>query len=123
MPREELIRLGLVAKDARVAAFPCFLTTDQHKNEAFDQARRESAKTAVHVEDELGVMAFMRAIIYKTYRSIDIKLMQLQRRETLWTALIMSCRLDDSKKSQLISALGTEIDGEFERLWLSRPID
>ena len=73
--------------------------------------------------DILGIFSLLRIYAHRQYRGLDLQMMHLQRREVLWTALIVSSGLDDSKKSELITALGAETDKGFEELWLSRLTD
>ncbi len=101
-------------------AWMCFLTTDAHLLEAFDSTLKRSEETAVHVDDGLGLLKLQRWMIHGDYKSIDKQLMQLQRREVLWSVLIRSEIGLQTSASKLTKGLEKEIDEEYGRIFLSR---
>lgn len=139
MPYEQGVHAGLL-DPALKPAWICFLATDQHMVEEFDELilrrREQSLEKLVELfKDPRFPAAFVLSFpampiflighvyISQRYRSIDIDLMQLQRRETLWGALIDWSVPDDSERERKLKALCEEIDEAWKRLFLHRPID
>ena len=61
--------------------------------------------------------------IYPEYRSIDLKLMRLQRRETRHEALLSSCVEGEAERTKRLAILQREIDDQWKYIWFRRPID
>ncbi len=121
MPSSELQRLGLITSNAKGPALVFFFTSNRHKNESFDNRLKEASKTAVFVSDH-WLMALVRAMTFRDYKQRDIKLMRLQRRETLWTGIVQMSG-DDIDETERITRITKRINDEFQRILKGRPID
>ena len=116
-------------------AWICFLTTDPHLNSAFDEQVRLGLQR--HVERIKTVPLLVRAInlpymtfvtpfrwlMLSKYRSIDTRLMHLDRRETLFDAQLTSRIDDQDRRRAQQKELHAEIDERWMRMWRRRPID
>jgi len=123
VPVSETVELGIVESTGICPAWICFLTTDRHLLNAFDRAMAETKATAVFIDDGLGILKLMRWIIFRQYRSIDLRLMRLQRKETLLKALIHSSRELQPYAEQLVKDLVVITDKKFGKLFMSRLTD
>lgn len=135
IPYDEARGLNMFVTRMPRPAWICFLTTDPHFSSAFEegvrlgtqrreeQLKRVSFRTSVANLPAMPFLALGRWIITFRSRSIDADLMHLDRRETLFNALIGSRFRDANRRSALRKALGVEIDEQWMSMWRRRPID
>lgn len=134
MPVNDAVTIGLLDERVPAPAWICFLTTDEHLGAVFE------AKLTVLRKEWLAdlkamppdVWAANRWVIplfyvgaelsFPRFRSIDVELMHLQRRETLWSALMRCVIEDESLREAEMDAVREEIDVEWQRIWDSRPM-
>ena len=136
MAPDDAIRLGLVPAWA-TPAWVCFLTTDAHVTTAFDVAlKRMKKEHAEWVSDNVPAEAYLLSfpamvlmtisaelLAYPRFRSIDVDLMHLQRRETVRRALIRYTTTDICERRQTLAALQDEVDDAWKEMWFRRPLD
>lgn len=135
MPWEEAVRLDLMEAVVPAPAWVCFLATEPHVTEEFNarlwQHRRECLASLSDVPWPVlllnwwvpPVFQLVAECVFPKYRAIDVALMRLQRRETLWGTLITCAVTDESRRSSELAALQSEIDEAWEYLWVRRPIE
>lgn len=140
MPREQAVRLGMVGGDLE-PAWICFLTTDRHTAHRFDELRRQQLRegrrqfwkdmeeqpglwvSVVLSSPGLALMALAYPQMEARWRSIDIELMHLQRREVLWEQLLDCSAMDAATRQRKLELLRIETHGAWGSLWLRRPTD
>ena len=118
IPVDEGKRLGLVPDGDR-RSWICFLTTDQHLVSSFAARREETRKTAPPGPVGSWVVRLMLRKVYADYRELDLQMMQLQRREVLWKALIESSPDLREEAAKLKASLIKETDREHGKIFLS----
>jgi len=139
MPRRDAARPGIVDKTLK-PAWICFLTTDKHTLLGFEEwlqkQKEEGRKRMKEIMADPGfwpafvlslpsipIVLFQYAYIEARYRSIDIELMHLQRREVLWAQLLMCTNLDDAARQQERKTLRMALNAAWSELWFGRPTD
>lgn len=135
IPYDEASKLGMFEKDTPRPAWICFLTSDQHLISSFNESVRKRIQR--HIErtkqvplrvrivnlPAMTVYTPIRWLIMLKYRSIDADLMHLDRRETLFRALI-ECRVGNQRRrAALLKELHKGTDQRWKRIWNHRPID
>ena len=113
----------------------CALSTDDQVMDAFnDKAREHEHKAIEKAKKEMkGMPADQHSVQWMFYgayklfsvkwRSIDIKLMRLERREALWEALIRNSEIPDEQQTRILTSLRDEIDEAWKKSYFSRPYD
>jgi hypothetical protein len=112
-------------------AWACALSTDAQVKAAFNEKAREHERRMDEEEKDMPgdqrLIGWMFYGVYKSFvpvwRSIDVKLMRLQRREALWQALIRNSGMPDDQQTEVLSSLRDEIDEAWKELYFSRPHD
>jgi hypothetical protein len=70
----------------------------------------------------MPVLHLLAAFLGSSYRSIDVSLMHLQRREQLFRALTHSALGDADQRKQAWQALKADTDRRWQQIWRSRPV-
>jgi hypothetical protein len=138
MPVSVAKSLGVLPVDVH-ARWVCFLTTDVHQAAAFDKLvadrierrgtdarpRSRTGSPSKDIEHAVGLkmMELMYGIMAVWYRSIDRSLMNLHRREVLWTLWLDQTMDDDVGRAKAVEDVHREIDAAWRRLYENRPID
>ncbi|MCH7702790.1 MAG: hypothetical protein IID37_13995 [Planctomycetes bacterium] len=140
MSSDDAIELGMLQSGVEQPVWICFLATDGHFWDALatKQAQiNEGRNRRIHEllsnaeawpaillsAPALPLMFAMAGFIHVSWTQIDHSLMELQRREILWEALIDS-RLNNKLAAQLeLKGLRQDIDEEWRRRWFNRPMD
>jgi hypothetical protein len=116
-------------------AWVCALSTDAQVKAAFNEEARQHERQALEKgKEEMKDMPADQRLanwmfygMYKSFvpvwRSIDVKLMRLQRREALWQALIRNSGMPEEQQTKVLSSLRDEIDEAWKELYFSRPYD
>jgi hypothetical protein len=135
LPREDALRVGVRDTFTPKPAWICVLTTDAHLTDAFNEMIREherevsekSAQEPERMPPDQVLCSWLFWLMYKTsvpvYRSIDIELMHLQRREALWDALIRCSSMNAKECKAALSHLQDDTDEAWKQLYFSRPIE
>ncbi len=137
LPAEQLEKLGLLTDGMPMPAWTCFLCTDQHLRDEFSQKHAKQMQAANAESDEvlakmplgqrlhqrvaLGMFRTMAAVAWPIYCSIDIDLMCLQRRETLYRTLLDAADLTDTARVSETQQLRKRIDKKWTRHLKRRP--
>lgn len=135
MSFQEAIRVGILDVQDPRPAWICFFATDQHLMVAFNKQREQmDQRQSERVKDVpvmVRVLSFPSELIFSAaalvvipkYRSIDIELMHLQRRETLNRALIKACYEDGLLRTERLKNIRDETDRAWKDIWVRRPIE
>ena len=129
MPVERAIELGLLNAVGPRPAWICFLSTTGHLITRFGQIKeQERARPAPAARDASdaffgALLALVKPSMESRYMEIDVQLMQLQRREVLWQAVIGSESASDSVRSAESTSLRRKIDEEWQRYYFTRPLE
>ena len=123
IPYEAAVGLDLLDMRAPRPSWICFLTTDQHQKAAGDDHHREWRKRQAAEGYPRGGDPFVIYLIVELWaapkqRDLDRRMMHLQRREALWTAML-------SRRGAWteILALRDEIDVAHYEIFRRRPRD
>ena len=122
MPTDAAVQLGLVDAGTVQAPSVCFLTTDEHHEEAFQLDLQVMERTMVR-EPDSWILRLIDQEAFRQNHTLDRQLMHLQRREVLWQSLIDASFSDREKIMQLKHELVGQIDSEFGKIFLSRRTD
>jgi len=137
LPRKKADELVCPKPDELPPGWICFLTTDPHFGERFDQAQTEIRQGLLKATKQIvldlpplealtqtsvaAVAGLAEELLQARLRGIDRDLMHLQRRETLWTAWLTSGVGEASERQAALAALRAQIGAEWERTWDRRP--
>lgn len=123
IPPSDAIRLGLTPTSLR-PTWACYLTTDRYSKREIRAKLREFKRTVRLVAKQgtlVDVWNFPAEILFKIlrevspwpkWRSIELELTHLQRRETLRRALL-SCSVSDAReRKRLLQELRDEVKGQ-----------
>jgi len=135
IPYEDACDIGILNENTPRPAWICLLTTDAQLDSAFDeqvmlslQRHWERVKKVPFLVRAANLPAMVvwtpiRWLSLSECRSIDRRLMQLDRREALFSALIFS-RFDVPDRCEALDKeLRVETDKRWMRLWKRRPRD
>lgn len=134
MPYKEAVRIGILKGTTPRPGFICVLTTDAHLLHRFRvkyiehlrKSRKIVRETSARDAGEwlMGAFSLLAVNAFQSrYESIDLKLMHLQRRETLIGAIISTTVKDERRRSKLLQKLRKETDDAWKTLYFSRPFE
>ena len=135
MPPEACKQLGLLEGLNAAPPWICFLTTrglvlarfEEELQQIMRRFWEELGRAVIEerTNDIVGACIFgpVALVVFPTYCSIDQQLMLLQRRETLWTALLECAETDAAHRAELLGVLRDEIDADWKYIWVRRPIE
>jgi hypothetical protein len=115
-------------------AWCCVLTTNAHVratlNSLLVKSWRETSakkwrKMAPSILENLSAVPFFLLIGTAGYAKnlvLDLNMLKLQRRETLWITFLKVSLPDNDARTKLLEQLESEIDDQWRQLWLKRPI-
>ena len=130
LPYEDALDAGILDPGMVKPAWIGVLTTDDHLQSAFRQKygeheRKVQSEASASAGEWLmgaGVRLALRLDEPK-YRSIDLQLMHLQRREALAKAIINASVEDDQPRFEALTQLQRDTDEAWQELWFRRPIE
>ena len=134
MPYREAVRISILKGETPRPGFICVLTTDAHLLYRFRVKYKEHLRKSRKIVRETPargagewLMGHFSLLALNTlqslYESIDLKLMHLQRRETLIGAIISTTVKDESRRSELLRKLRKETDDAWKTLYFARPFE
>jgi hypothetical protein len=135
LPCEDALRVGVLDTFAPKPAWICVLSTEAHLIDAFNKRIRKherevwerSAQELQHMPPDQVLCQWLFWLMYKmsvpVYRSIDIEMMQVQRREALWEALIRCGGTPTKQREAALSRLQDDTDEVWKELYFSRPVE
>ena len=127
-PYDEALESAIVDRTTQRPGWICLLTADAHLLGAFDSTIKQRRRVAKPVRGNASLGALMmfagiRLLILPRYRTIDIELMHLQRKEALFHALLDASQMDVPRRTLARKELRATIDQEWKYRWVRRPID
>ena len=132
---DDAVRIRVLDTSTPEPAWICLLTTDAHATENFNEKIRRYEEETIEKEFEVNKgltldERFCRRLFYvmfklcvPVYRFIDVDMMHLQRRETLWQTLIHGSEMNEDDRLGALSRLQDETDEAWTQLYFSRPTD
>lgn len=130
LPYDEAVESAILDRSLQRPGWICLLTADAHLLGAFDSTIKQRTDAAEHTHrratKSLGAMmmyTMARFLIFPRYRTIDIELMHLQRKEALLHALLDASQMDVPRRTLARKELRATIDQEWKHRWVRRPID
>jgi hypothetical protein len=134
IPVERAREAGLIPVEVTGISWVCILPTERYFNVSFDEVvqtrRMKMEQVVANLPAQVraanaAALPIMRAgaeVAYVKMRYLDVKLMRLQRRETLELALLRQAFTEDELDAEL-EKLEREIDEEWRGIWRRKPVD
>lgn len=113
----------------------CFLTLDEYFSLSFENELKrlrslyeaELKKVPLEVRQAsqvaLAIMEMVAPLVYAKQKSIDLELLQLQRREVLRATWLSILHSRTSGLQKHLAELQDEIDQQWQFIWFRRPLD